>query len=227
MLRWHVILMNGVNYVRRSTYVPLYRREIANFLGVQLGQSIRSIESFKKLNVCGRGNAPQNFLTRKIGKGASSNTRVFVMEITIAVTNEFARQMMSYTMKSLMLVLFCLIFSFNAMAGDMYRMTGLSPLHYSDSPKSSRLPLPVNPVSSIAVMIQGDHLSIYYGGDVSSDWCDLKIARKASYYFDANLLRIFGNADKLDNFLERKFHMSSKNGPLRIGWEILLPSAMR
>lgn len=109
----------------------------------------------------------------------------------------------------------------------MYRMTGLSPLHYSDSPKSSRLPLPVNPVSSIAVMIQGDHLSIYYGGDVSSDWCDLKIARKASYYFDANLLRIFGNADKLDNFLERKFHMSSKNGPLRIGWEILLPSAMR
>lgn len=112
----------------------------------------------------------------------------------------------------IVIALFCLL-SFNVLAQDAYRLIGVAPVDKANSIVTPKLNLPIDPTKSSAIKIKNGYIQLTYDG-TSSSICTIKTSErlaKEKWPRDFYEIGIFEGRDKLNNFLQEKFHASSSS----------------
>jgi hypothetical protein len=100
-----------------------------------------------------------------------------------------------------------LMSALSASADAVYRLTGAARIYSADPSASPNLELPVNPAFSSVLSLRGDSFHLNYD-NASSNECAVKIKNQSHFSFDS---APFGNVQKLNKFLEDKFHTNSSD----------------
>jgi hypothetical protein len=104
-----------------------------------------------------------------------------------------------------LLVILGLLHSFSAIAENSYRLTGVAKIYGTDALEGPNLELPVNPALSAVITMRNDSFSLNYDG-ASSEGCAVHINKRYAFSFSSAPL---GNYEKLNKFLQAKFHVGS------------------
>ncbi|OMG70124.1 hypothetical protein BW685_28265 [Burkholderia ubonensis] len=105
----------------------------------------------------------------------------------------------------LVLVIGLLLHALGAAAESTYRLTGVTRIYSVGSAVQPNIELPVNPAYSSVLTLRGDSFYLSYDGS-TQDECGVKIKKQMPFSFDS---APFGNARKLNEFLEDKFRINS------------------
>ncbi|HKU26347.1 MAG TPA: hypothetical protein VJQ54_12810 [Candidatus Sulfotelmatobacter sp.] len=105
----------------------------------------------------------------------------------------------------MVLILFSHIAS--ASAEGSYRLTAVAAIYSAGSSKTSNLELPVNPAFSSVLTLKDNSFYLNYDG-ASVNECGVEIKKIMPFAFDSAPL---GSSQKLNSFLERKFHINSSD----------------
>ena len=97
--------------------------------------------------------------------------------------------------------------SFGAFAQNAYRLVGVTRVYGTNSSAAPDLEGPVNPAFSSVLTRKPDSFSLNYDGATAGE-CSVKVRQQGPFSFDSAPL---GNADKLNAFLQAKFHASSND----------------
>ncbi|MFM0190953.1 hypothetical protein PQR25_34655 [Paraburkholderia nemoris] len=118
---------------------------------------------------------------------------------------------MNFPARKLLLSALFLALPLSATGQSIYRLTGMTQAHQPGRNDFPDISLPVNPAYSATLALAGDFFLLNLTSETTDGACAVKIKHKNLYYFDKNLVNIFGTHDKLDHFLTAKFHTNSKD----------------